>query len=107
MGRGSLGMNISAIGHTGYGKFMFDVERIKNILQVGKEYILYRPYSTRNGKKSILMKRTLVKKYPSYALFKSPTGPCYSYDYRDLVEMTRKPDGEIMEERELYLSAYD
>ncbi len=107
MSRKHFDMHVSSYTPTGYAQYMIEMERIKHQLQIGKEYDLYMAYSTRNGKKSILLQRTLVSKQATYAVFKSRAGLTYSYSYGDLLGMMQKPDGEIIEERDVYLSAYD
>lgn len=107
MSRKHFDMHVSSYTPTGYAQYMVEMERIKHQLQIGKEYDLYTAYSTRNGKKSIWLQRTLVRKQATYAVFKSRAGLTYSYSYGDLLGMMQKPDGEIIEERDVYLSAYD
>ena len=106
MSRKHFDMFVSRYTQTGYAQYMIEMERIKHKLKIGKEYDLYTAYSTRNGKKSILLRRTLVSRQSTYAVFKSRIGLTYSYSYGELLEMLKKPDGEIIEERDVYLSLY-
>lgn len=92
---------------TGYKEYEEKLKETKNYFEIGKKYVLYQKIRKGNGGNGIVkIIRTCTGKYDRYAIFESPAGVRYTYDYGDLKDMIKRPHCKILDERKVFLEGY-
>lgn len=80
----------AAVMDAGNGNLMMDVER--ESIDIGEEINLYVTAQRRSGT-CVILKRKLIEKHEKYGIFVSPSGVRYCYNWFDIIELSRKPEG--------------